>query len=78
MIQSGLVAATVLHLFTREWLAIAAFGIAVSSLDDLVIDTLFFGRWSWRRHFIYRRYDRACAEDLVRADPGWMAIFVPA
>ena len=78
MIDTGLVAATVLHLFTREWLAIAAFGIAVSSLDDLVIDTLFFGRWSWRRHFIYRRHDRACAEDLVHADPGWMAIIVPA
>ncbi|HPU16068.1 MAG TPA: glycosyltransferase, partial [Polymorphobacter sp.] len=78
MTESGLVAATVLHLFTREWLAIAAFGIAVSSLDDLVIDALFFGRWSWRRTFIYRRHDRAFAEDLVRADPGWMAIIVPA
>lgn len=78
MTHSELVAATVLHLFTREWLAIAAFGIAVSSLDDLVIDGLFFVRHSWRRLVIYQHHDRAFVDDLVHADSGWMAIIVPA
>jgi len=78
MTHAELVAATVLHLFTREWLAIAAFGIAVSSLDDLAIDGLFFFRHSWRKLVIYHRHDRAFVEDLVHPDPGWMAIIVPA
>ena len=67
-----------LHIATHEWLAIAAFGIALSSLDDIVVDLIFGGRWLWREAFVYSRHAHLDADTLGAADPGWMAIIVPA
>lgn len=63
---------------TRELLAVAAAGTTISSIDDLFIDCVYLGRRAWRQCFIYRRHSRAEAQDLLAADPGWMAIAVPA
>lgn len=76
--DAGLIALIVFHLGTRELLALAAFGIAISSLDDLMIDLIFLTRRLWRNLTVYNRHPRAMVEDLVTADPGWMAIIVPA
>lgn len=66
------------HVATRELLGIAALGIAVSTLDDFVVDLAYFGRAAWRHGFIYRRHRRAAARDLPWTERGWMAIIVPA
>ncbi|MBC7520881.1 MAG: glycosyltransferase, partial [Sandarakinorhabdus sp.] len=69
---------TAWHLGIREALLIIAIGIAVSGLDDLFIDIVFFARSLWRRLFIYSRHSRASAESMRRADPAPIAIIVPA
>jgi adsorption protein B len=62
----------------REALTLAAVATAISSADDLFIDGVYLGRRAWRALFVYRRHERASADDLLAADPGWMAIVVPA
>jgi bacteriophage N4 adsorption protein B len=76
--DAGLMFLAVLHIATRELLEIAAFGIALSSLDDFAIDMLFFTRHIWRRGRIYRRHKRMFVEDLPPRTTGAMAIIVPA
>ncbi|RME62140.1 MAG: glycosyl transferase family protein, partial [Alphaproteobacteria bacterium] len=52
--------------------------IAISSLDDLFIDALYYGRRLYRRQFVYRRHRPLTADALRRHDERWMAIMVPA
>lgn len=73
--EAGLLA--VLFIAVRELLAIVAAGVAVCSLDDLLIDVFYFARVAWRRLTIYRRHPRASAHQIgAREQP--MAILVPA
>ena len=59
------------HVLTHEVLAFAAVGIALSTLDDIVIDAAYFWLLSGRR-------TRATPLPPPRPAPGWMAIMVPA
>lgn len=67
-------------LLTRELLLLAALGVAVSSLDDLLFDMLYFARQIWRRMTVYRVRRRSDARSLpgggTRSAP--IAVFVPA
>lgn len=67
-------------LLTRELLLLAAAGVAVSSLDDLVFDILYFARQVWRRLTIYRVRRRADAGSLPASPAAGapIAVFVPA
>ncbi|MGI4878529.1 MAG: glycosyl transferase family protein [Janthinobacterium lividum] len=76
MIALHLVAAW--HVATAELLAAVAVTLAVSTLDDWLVDIVFFVRSAWRSGIVYRRHARVAAVDLAAADPGWMAIIVPA
>ena len=71
------VAAT-LFVTIREFIMVVAIGVAISSLDDLLVDLIYIARFCWRRLFVYTRHPRARAVDLRRAEPGWIAIIVPA
>lgn len=62
----------------RELLFVIGIGVAISGLDDLFVDLVYFGRNLWRRLAIYSRHPRASAESLRRPDPGPIAIVVPA
>jgi adsorption protein B len=66
------------HVGLRELLLVTAVLIALSGLDDLFIDFVFFGRTLWRRLTVYSRHPRASAESLRRPDPAPIAIIVPA
>jgi adsorption protein B len=66
------------HIGLRELLLILAVGIALSGIDDLFIDLVFFARTLWRRLTIYSRHDRATAQSLRSTNPQPMAIIVPA
>lgn len=66
------------HIGLRELLLLLAIGIALSGIDDLFTDMIFFGRTLWRRLTIYRRHDRATAQSLRRPEPAPIAILVPA
>jgi adsorption protein B len=66
------------HVGLRELLLVTAVLIAMSGLDDLFIDLVFFGRTLWRRLTVYSRFPRATAESLRRPDPASIAIIVPA
>ncbi len=67
-----------LHGTARESLRVAASGLAFASLDDLVVDAVFFARFGWRRATVYRHHTRARADTLSAATPAAMAIIVPA
>lgn len=57
----------------------AAIGFLLFSLDDLLVDFLFFGRKLWRALTIYRRHPRGNARSLVDgATSGWMVVMIPA
>ena len=75
---TALTAAAVLHVVTAELLGIAAVGIAAVGADDILLDLGYFARWLWRGATVYRRHDRASADDLAQATPGPIAILVPA
>jgi len=59
------------HVLTHELLAVAAVGIAVSLLDDLVIDLIYF-------YLVVRRRTRLRPLAIAPALAGWMAVIVPA
>ena len=64
-------------LLTRELLLLAAAGVAVSSLDDLLFDILYFARELWRRLTVYRVWARADASSLAGPEAGApIAVFV--
>lgn len=62
----------------KQLLVLAAIGIAVSSVDDLLVDISYILGRFWRWLTVYSRYAPMHADDLGAADPGFMAILVPA
>nr|WP_279639183.1 glycosyl transferase family protein [Sphingomicrobium sediminis] len=63
----------------EELALFAAVGFFIFALDDLLVDLLYFTRRLWRHATVYRRYPRAFAQTIEKADqPGWMAVFIPA
>lgn len=70
--------AAAIFISAREFIMIVAIGVAVSSLDDLMIDLIYIVRLIWRRVFVYSVHTRAVASDLKGTDLGWIAIIVPA
>lgn len=62
----------------KQAILIIALLIALSSIDDVVIDILYVTRGVWRRWTIYNRFTRASASDLAASSPQWMAILLPA
>ena len=78
MPEIGLFGLALWHVVVHELLLLTAFGLALSGVDDLFVDLVFFGRTVWRRLAIYSRHPRATAESLHRPDPGPIAIIVPA
>ena len=75
--MSALFALAAFHNTVREALGFVAAGLALSSLDGIVVDAAFFGRLAWRRATVYRHHARASA-DRLGGDGGTMAIIVPA
>ncbi|MGI4881293.1 MAG: glycosyl transferase family protein, partial [Janthinobacterium lividum] len=62
------------HVVTHELLGLVAIGVAVSTLDDCVVDLVYLG-WFWRRR---RGREVIAAADLPAGEGAWMAILVPA
>lgn len=62
----------------KQLLLLAALGIAVSSADDLIVDIAYFIGRFWRWLTVYSRHTPMRAADLKTAEPGLMAILVPA
>lgn len=62
----------------REAMLLAAFGIALSGLDDLFIDAVFLVRRTVRMVAVRPFHRRVTVEELGSDDPGWFAILVPA
>ena len=57
----------------------AGVGFLLFALNDLLVDLIYFGRRLWRSAIVYSRFPRAFASNLEHsADPGLIAIFVPA
>jgi adsorption protein B len=57
----------------------AGIGFLLFAVNDLAVDVIYFVRRLWRSATIYRRFPRAFASALPKAqDPGLIAIFVPA
>lgn len=67
------------YLYGLAWLIpFLASLIAVSGLDDVVIDTVFLGRAVYRKFFVYTRHRAMFGENLAGASESWIAIMVPA
>ncbi len=62
----------------REAMLIAAAGFALSGLDDLFIDVVYWTRRLTRVLAVHPRHPPIEAETMGSDDPGWFAIFVPA
>jgi bacteriophage N4 adsorption protein B len=63
----------------HECVLYAAFGIALSGIDDLAVDMLWVGRTMWKRAIVGTQHKRATTAQLVPPDtPGFMAVFIPA
>ena len=62
----------------REAMLIAACGFALSGLDDLFVDAVYWMRRLARAIAVRPRHPTIAAEALGSADPGWFAVFVPA
>ncbi len=57
----------------------AALGFLLFSLDDLLVDFIYFARKAWRSVTVYRRHQRGDARSLVEgAATGWMVVMIPA
>ena len=66
-------AAAAWHVVTHEMLGVAAFGIAISTLDDCFVDIVYLvlSARKWRtRHKV--------TADALSGSLGWMAIVIPA
>ena len=77
-----LIVAVVLQRIAGELALFAAVGFFLFSLDDLLVDIVFFTRRAWRRVTVYRRHARNDAalfafEDIARKG-GWMVVMIPA
>ena len=73
-----LTALAIWHIALRELLVLTALAIFLSSLDDFLLDIVYFTRTLWRHITIYTRHPRATAESLRRPDPAAIAIIIPA
>ena len=62
----------------REAMLIAAFGFALSGIDDVFVDSVYWMRRLARAIAVRPRHPRIAAEAMGSADPGWFAVFVPA
>lgn len=63
----------------RELMLIAATGIVIGGINDLVVDLIWIARTMWRHIFIYRQFPAANSENLApAAASGPVAIFIPA
>jgi adsorption protein B len=57
----------------------AALGFFIFSLDDLLVDIIYFSRRLWRAVTVYRHHPRGDARTLVEGAPsGWMVVMIPA
>ncbi|MCL6698901.1 glycosyl transferase family protein [Sphingomonas sp. NSE70-1] len=57
----------------------AAVGFLILSIDDLIVDLIYFARKAWRSAVIYSRFPRMFADRLpTPLRPGWLAVLVPA
>ncbi|MGZ2411829.1 glycosyl transferase family 2 [Sphingomonas sp. F9_3S_D5_B_2] len=71
--------ADLLGRIAAELALFAGAGFLLFGLNDLAVDLIYFGRRLWRSVTVYSRFPRAFASDLqAAAEPGFMAIFVPA
>ena len=62
----------------REAMRLAAFGLALSGLDDLFVDLVWIMRRCVRMVAVRPNNPRIAAEAMGSAEPGWFAVFVPA
>lgn len=59
------------HVLTHKLLALASGGIAASTLDDLIVDLIYF-------RFVMLRRTRMAVVATANQQVGWMAIIIPA
>lgn len=52
--------------------------LALSSIDDLLIDLAFAIRWVWRKLTVYSVHQPFSADRIADEEEGWIAILVPA
>lgn len=71
-------AAELLTLVAAELAFFAGIGFLIFAANDLAVDIIYFARRAWRAATIYRRFPRAFASQLTAAEPGFIAILVPA
>jgi bacteriophage N4 adsorption protein B len=62
----------------KQLIAGLAFAIALSGLDDLLIDGAYLCRLAWRRLAVYSRFRKAAAEDLQTEPERPFAVMIPA
>ncbi len=62
----------------REAMMLAAFGLALSGIDDLFVDAVYFARRLVRMIAVRPSHPRMTAEAMGSPDPGWFAVLVPA
>ena len=57
----------------------AGVGFLLFALNDLIVDSIYFGRRMWRSATIYSRFPRTYGTTLPEpAKPGLIAVFIPA
>ncbi|MEO7276859.1 MAG: glycosyl transferase family protein [Sphingomicrobium sp.] len=57
----------------------AGVGFLLFSINDVLVDLIYFGRAIWRAFGVYGRYPRSFASQLpVPDNPGFLAVLVPA
>ena len=67
------------YLFGLKYVAILiAICIFISSLDDLVIDIAYWGRYLWRHFVIFKRHDYLDVKELYVPAEKPLAIMIPA
>ena len=67
------------YVTTVEWAtAIVAIVILISSLDDLAIDIVYWGRTLYRALFVHTRHSPLEPEALVKRDEQPLAVIIPA
>jgi len=78
-LSTGAIQAAALgFLIVRELLTLAAVGLALSGIDDLFIDAVYFARRLARWIAVRPNHPHIAVEALGSDDPGWMAVLIPA
>lgn len=71
--------AELLSLVAAELALLAGIGFLLFTLNDLLVDLIYFGRAMWRAVAIRPRFPRLFAEQIeVEGDRGTIAVFIPA